>query len=204
MPRWPRSTPRALAAEIAGSGGGTLALPRGFAHTRGVPAWFTELLPDRLHTWLSPLLSPPVLAGLTAFSVLTFVASVVGVPYFLSRLPSDYFSREERQALGIPEGPRAPIRVVLRVLRNLLGLLLVVLGILMLVLPGQAILTILIGVFMMDFPGKRRFERWVIARPRVMRMLNSLRRRAGKPPIEPRTSWFPPSARSSTESAFKK
>lgn len=169
-----------------------------------MPAWFSELLPDRLRAWLSPLLSPAVLAGLTVFSVLTFVASVVGVPYFLSRLPSDYFSREERQALGIPEGPRAPFRVVLRVLRNLLGLLLVVLGVLMLVLPGQAILTILIGVFMMDFPGKRRFERWVIARPRVIRLLNSLRQRAGQPPIEPRTSWFPPSTRSSTGGAFKK
>lgn len=176
----------------------------GFAHTRGVPAWLPQWLPDGLRAWLSPLLSPAALAGLTAFSLLTFVASLVGVPYFLSRLPSDYFSRGERAALGIPEGPSPPFRIVLRVLRNLLGLLLVLLGILMLLLPGQAILTILIGVFMVDFPGKRRFERWVIARPRVMRMLNSLRRRAGQPPIEPRTSWFPPSARSSTGSVFKK
>jgi hypothetical protein len=145
-----------------------------------------------------------VLLGLTVFSVLTFVASLVGVPYFLSRLPSDYFSRREREALGIPEGPKPGFRVVLRVLRNLLGLLLVLLGIAMLVLPGQAVITILIGVFLLDFPGKRRFERWVIGRPRVMRTLNTLRRRAGQPPIEPRTSWFPPSARSSTGSAFKK
>jgi hypothetical protein len=169
-----------------------------------VPAWFERLLPEGLRAWLAPLLSPAVLAGLTAFSALTFLASLVGVPYFLSRLPSDYFSRRERSALGIPEGPMPPFRVALRVLRNLLGLVLVLLGIAMLVLPGQAIVTIIIGVFLMDFPGKRRFERWVIARPRVMRTLNSLRLRAGQPPIEPRTSWFPPSTRSSTGSAFKK
>ena len=169
-----------------------------------MPAWFESLLPDSLRAWLIPLLSPGVLAGLTAFSLLTFVASLVGVPYFLSRLPSDYFSRHEREVLGIPEGPSPPWRIVLRVLRNLLGLLLILLGLAMLLLPGQAVLTILIGVFLMDFPGKRRFERWVIARPRVMRALNSLRRRAGKPPIEPRTSWFPPSTRSSSGSAFKK
>lgn len=169
-----------------------------------MPAWFERALPEGLHAWLAPLLSPAVLTGLTVFSVLTFVASVVGVPYFLSRLPSDYFSRREREALGIPEGPKPRFRVVLRVLRNLLGLLLVLLGVAMLVLPGQAVITILVGVFLMDFPGKRRFERWVIGRPRVMRTLNSLRHRAGKPPIEPRTSWFPPPARSSTGSAFKK
>lgn len=169
-----------------------------------MPAWFERLLPDGLRGWLEPLWSPGVLVGLTLFSALTFVASLVGVPYFLSRLPSDYFSRRERAALGIPEGPTPPFRIVLRVLRNLLGLLLVLLGVAMLVLPGQAFITILIGAFMMDFPGKRRFERWVIARPSVMRALNSLRRRAGKPPIEPRTSWFPPPSRSSTESAFKK
>ena len=104
--------------------------------------------------------------------------------------------------MGIPEGPSAPLRVVLRVLRNLLGLLLVLLGVVMLLLPGQAIITILIGVFVMDFPGKRRFERWVIARPRVMKALNSLRHRAGQPPIEARASWYPPS--SSTGSALKK
>ena len=169
-----------------------------------MPAWFAELLPDGLLAWLSALLSPAALAGLTAISVLTFVASLVGVPYFLVRLPSDYFSRSERATLGIPEGPRPPLRWVLRGLRNLLGLVLVLLGIVMLVLPGQAILTILIGVFMMDFPGKRRFERWVIARPRVIRMVNSLRQRAGRPPIEPRASWFPPPARSSSEASPRK
>jgi hypothetical protein len=142
-----------------------------------------------------PLLSPAVLIGLTIFSVVTFVLSLIGVPYFLSRLPADYFSRHERAALGLPEPPRPRLRALLRGLRNLLGFVLILLGIVMLVLPGQAVLTILIGVFMVDFPGKRRFERWVLARPSVMRTLNALRRRAGKPPMEPRTSWLPPSSR---------
>jgi hypothetical protein len=162
-----------------------------------VPAWVERLLPDWFRNWLQPLLSPPVLIVLAIFSVVTFVASIVGVPYFLARLPADYFSRRERFSLGISSGSTRRLRIVWRVLRNLLGALLVLLGILMLVLPGQAILTILIGALLIDFPGKRRFERWVIARPIVMRNINKLRRRAGKPPIEPRPSWPPPSARSS-------
>lgn len=168
-------------------------------------AWIERLLPYGFLEWLMPLLSPGVLAGLTAFSLLTFAASLVGVPFFLSRLPSDYFSRRERAALGIPEGPRPALHIVLRVLRNLLGLLLILLGVAMLVLPGQGLLTLLIGALLVDFPGKRRFERWVIAKPRVIRALNALRRRAGKPPIETRASWFPPPSRSgSSEEALKK
>jgi hypothetical protein len=163
-----------------------------------------RFLPYGFREWLTPLLSPAVLAGLTAFSLITFVASIVGVPFFLSRLPSDYFSRREREALGIPEGPPHRFRVVLRVLRNLLGLLLILLGVAMLVLPGQALITILIGAFLVDFPGKRRFERWVIGRPRVMRALNALRRRAGKPPIEARSSWLPPPSASNTGDTFRK
>ncbi len=159
-------------------------------------AWFEQWLPAGFKEWVAPLLSPAVLVGLTIFSVVTFVASLIGVPYFLSRLPADYFSAREREALGLPEGPRPRAHTVLRILRNLLGFILILLGIVMLVLPGQALLTILIGVLLMDFPGKRRFERWLVARPQVLKTLNALRRRAGKPPIEPRTSWLPRPPRS--------
>jgi hypothetical protein len=154
-----------------------------------------EKLAPGLRDWLTQLLSPTVLLGLSIFSVLTFLASLFGVPYFLARLPADYFSRRERSDLGIPEHPRPILRIALGVLRNLLGFLLILLGIAMLILPGQAVITILIGTFIMDFPGKRRFERWVLARRSVLRAVNGLRRRAGKPPLEPRTSWFPPSSR---------
>ncbi len=158
-----------------------------------MPNWLDALLPDAVRGWLLPLLSPGVLLGLGVFSAVTFVASVIGVPFFLSRLPADYFSARERRALGIPEQRPNVLRVALRVLRNLLGLVLVLLGIAMLVLPGQALLTLLIGVLLLDFPGKRKFERSVIARPWVLRTINALRRRTGQPPIEPRLSWLPPS-----------
>lgn len=161
------------------------------------------MLPDSVRSLLQPLLAPPVLIGLGVFSVVTFVASIVGVPYFLSHLPADYFSRRERIALGLP-ATGGGVHILWKVLRNLLGAVLVLLGILMLVLPGQAILTILIGALLMDFPGKRRFERWVIARPSVMRALNRLRRRAGQPPIEPRSSWPPMSTRTKPPSVQEK
>ncbi len=67
--------------------------------------------------------------------------------------------------------------------KNLLGYLLIVAGIAMLVLPGQGVLTILLGVILVDLPGKYRFERWIVARPLVLKSINRLRQRAGRDPL---------------------
>lgn len=153
-----------------------------------MPEWFSSWLPDAV----GELLTPDVLLGLSIFGVLSFVAGVVGVPWFFTRMPADYFSGRERRALGI-EAPVRPLSaVLLRVAKNLLGLFLIACGVAMIILPGQGLLTILVGILFVDFPGKRRLERWLLAKGPVMRTINGLRRRAGKPPIEPRASWVPP------------
>jgi hypothetical protein len=54
----------------------------------------------------------------------------------------------------------------------------------MLVTPGQGILTILVGLLLMNFPGKYRVERWLVTRPGVLRSLNRLRKRRGEPPFQ--------------------
>ncbi|HLV68448.1 MAG TPA: PGPGW domain-containing protein [Polyangiaceae bacterium] len=159
-----------------------------------MPEWLVRWLPDWASALLEPLLEPKVLTGLALFSVVTFFASVIGVPYFFTRLPADYFTHRERAALGIEEPRLPPWRILLRVLKNVLGVILVCLGVLFLVLPGQGVLTILVGVFFLDFPGKRRFERWLIARPPVFRAINALRHRAGRPSLERRGSWPVPGA----------
>jgi hypothetical protein len=109
-------------------------------------------------------------------SVVLFVLGIVGVPFFLARLPADYFSREEPQTPG-------PWRFVVRVAKNVLGALFIVLGILMLVLPGQGLLTLLVGFMLIDFPGKRRLECRIVGAPRVLRVVNALRRRWNRPPL---------------------
>ncbi len=69
-------------------------------------------------------------------------------------------------------------------MKNMLAVVLVVLGVAMLVLPGQGILAILLGVMLGDFPGKLRLQQWILARPNVMKTLNWLRRKFKKPPLE--------------------
>jgi hypothetical protein len=127
--------------------------------------------------------------GLTAGDVLwtavllvgVFVGSIAAAAVLLVRLPATYFLD------GHPRGGWGDRHVVIRwaalVVKNLVGAVLVGGGVLMLVTPGQGALTILIGVMLLDFPGKRRLERKLIGRPAVLRAINRLRTRFGKPPV---------------------
>src|SRR5690606_5211356 len=68
--------------------------------------------------------------------------------------------------------------------KNLAGAAIVVTGFLMLVLPGQGILTMLLGLTLLDLPGKRRLEIALLKRPGVSRAVNWLRGRYGRPPLK--------------------
>ncbi len=74
--------------------------------------------------------------------------------------------------------------LLLGVAKNILGGLLVVMGVVMLFTPGQGLLTILIGLLLLNFPGKYRLERWLVLRPGVLRGLNWLRQRRGHRPFD--------------------
>ncbi|MBA3256811.1 MAG: hypothetical protein H0T64_09210 [Pyrinomonadaceae bacterium] len=69
--------------------------------------------------------------------------------------------------------------------KNLLGVVLVVVGILLSLpgVPGQGILTILLGVMLLDFPGKPRLEHWLVSRPKILQAINRLRHRFSKPAL---------------------
>lgn len=119
----------------------------------------------------------------TGMSLLAVVATVVGVPWVISRLPSDYFNRERRASWR--RSARAPLAALLvGVAKNLLGGILVVAGTIMLVTPGQGLLTLFIGLLLMNFPGKYRLERWLVGRNGVLRALNWMRQRHGRPALE--------------------
>jgi hypothetical protein len=75
------------------------------------------------------------------------------------------------------------LRLIVLVVKNVLGLVFVLAGVAMLVLPGQGILTILIGLSLMNFPGKRTLERRFVQQPMVLQAINWMRRKAGQPPL---------------------
>ena len=112
-------------------------------------------------------------------ATLSLLGALVFVPIVVSRLPPDYFVWN-RSSHFVP-WTGGPIRWLLRLLKNLLGALLLVLGLVLLLLPGQGLLTLIIGLVLIEFPGKRYVECKIVQRPRVLAALNWMRTRAGKP-----------------------
>ena len=49
--------------------------------------------------------------------------------------------------------------------------------------PGPGFLTVLFGIALLDFPGKRWLEYKIVSRPRVYRAINALRQKFDRPPL---------------------
>ena len=137
-----------------------------------------HLITGRMEEWFSK----ETLTWISIASGFCLLLGAIAVPWIVARLPKDAFSKLERP--GWLDRQPAAVRLPLRVLKNVFALALIVLGIAMLVLPGQGILAILLGVMLGDFPGKLRLQKWILARPNVMKSLNWLRRKFKKPPLE--------------------
>lgn len=121
-----------------------------------------------------------LLWSLSVASVLMFVGTLIAMPVMIARLPADYFTR--RPVRGWP-ARRPALHLMLVIAKNGLGLILLLAGLAMLVLPGQGLLTLLVAVMLLDFPGKRRLQRWLI-RPPIFRAANWIRARARRPPLD--------------------
>jgi len=115
-------------------------------------------------------------------SVALLIVSIAIIPWIVIKIPDDYFHEHYRVRVSKRSG-HPLFAQLLAGLKNLIGFIFVIFGILMLILPGQGILTILIGLFLMNFPGKYQFERKIVSLPRVLKSLNWIRAKANKPPL---------------------
>ena len=113
----------------------------------------------------------------------TFTGSIAVVSFMLVRLPATYFHAEHDRAMWTDR--HRAVRWSGMILKNVVGAVLIILGIVMSLpgVPGQGILTILLGLMLVDLPGKRRWELKLVSRPKVLQTINQLRGRFGKPPL---------------------
>lgn len=120
---------------------------------------------------------------LSVASAVMFVGSLLLIPFLCVRMGDDYFMphRDKDETLA---GRHPVLRWTGLILKNLVGLVLLLAGIAMLVLPGQGLLTMVMGIMMMNLPGKRKLELRLIRLPGVLRVINHLRARAHRPPLE--------------------
>ena len=130
---------------------------------------------------MEALLSKDVLLSLFVLSIVGFVGSLIAIPFVLIRLPPQYF--DERYPRTWMQKHHPVLRWIGLVLKNVVGVVFLLAGLAMLFLPGQGVLTMLIGVSLMDFPGKRHMESKLIGLPAVLKTINKLRHKFGRPPL---------------------
>ena len=136
---------------------------------------------DRVASWIE--WEHLALAALVC--VLLTAGSLAIVLRIVLALPEDYFEANQ---------PRLTSWTASRVARNGAGIVLITVGAALSIpgVPGQGVLTILVGLFLVDFPRRQQLERALARRPGVLPALNRLRVRFGRAPLRPP----PPSQRS--------
>lgn len=127
-------------------------------------------------------LNPEWLVTIGLISIAMFVLTLLIVPIVVVRIPDNYFSDEQRHVSRWANF-HPILRYTLIALKNLAGIILLVMGILMLVLPGQGLLTMFFGIALMDFPGKFAIERRLVSYPKVLHSINWIRKKANKNPL---------------------
>ena len=119
---------------------------------------------------------------LVAISLLSALVILALVPVLITSIPADYFSHHHRHRLHTSR--RHPlISLVIKAAKNLLGAVFLVVGFVLLFLPGQGLVLIFVGMLIMNYPGKYALECWIVQRRGVLPALNALRVRHGKPPL---------------------
>ena len=124
-------------------------------------------------------------ALLGAASAVMLLASAIAVPWIVLRLPADALRRPN------PLDAWGKVHPVLRVLvilgRNIVGVPLLLIGIALAVplVPGQGLLTILLALMIMEFPGKWRLEHKFLGSHAVLGLLNWIREKGHKGPLLP-------------------
>ena len=136
---------------------------------------------DALLSTVHQYVSTETLVTLTILSLVFFVGSLIAIPFILVRLPADFFDIRVPRPWMKDHHP--VLRVMGHLVKNVVGAIFLFAGFLMLILPGQGILTILIGVSMLDFPGKRRLEATMIGQPTILNVINGMREKFGKPQL---------------------
>lgn len=118
-----------------------------------------------------------IFSGLSAFF---FLLSILALPWMVCRIPEDFFlvsyhPPEKRRSMGV--------RWVIWGMKNLLGALVFLVGTALLFLPGQGLLTMLFGVILMDFPGKKKLVLKLVSMEKTQIALNWFRQKRQVKPL---------------------
>ncbi len=118
---------------------------------------------------------------ISGLSTIFFLLSLLGLSWLISIIPHNYFVDKKRVSLIKMKNPLMWLPII--IIKNSIGLVLILFGILMLILPGQGVLTIITGLIFLDYPGKFRFERSLVRNKLILNSMNWIRRKLDKPDL---------------------
>jgi hypothetical protein len=113
-------------------------------------------------------------------SLALLLLSIVLTVLLLVRLPADSFVDNPRSTGEPAKG------VAVRIGKNIFGWLLIVIGLILSIpgVPGQGIMTVLLGLLLVEFPGRRALIRRILRRKMFRRSIDRIRIRFGSRPLE--------------------
>ena len=136
---------------------------------------------DSLLATIQQWIPVDLLISLTVASAVGFIGSLIAIPLILVRLPADYFDTRTPRHWMKDHHPL--LRLMGLIVKNVLGIVFFLVGFAMLFLPGQGLLTMLIGISLMDFPRKRELEAKMVGQPTLLGVINTMRQKFHKPPL---------------------
>ena len=107
-------------------------------------------------------------------STIFFIISLFFIPYLALVIPKDYFKKSSAKHSNI----------MVLFIRNILGIVILLIGVLLLFMPGPGMLVILISFILMEFPYKKKIELWFIKKTKLLEIINKIRKNKNKPEIE--------------------
>lgn len=123
-------------------------------------------------------------ASFIYFIVISYIITQMDKRYFIQRSIEGKINATN--VVGQNAHSKANItslNLVLNLVKILAGIFLLICGVVMLVLPGQGLLTILLGLSLIPFPGKHKLEQNLLARKSIRSSLNWIRTKANKEPF---------------------
>ena len=115
-----------------------------------------------------------------SISLFIFLFSLLTIKWLVALIPEDYFINRKASKM---RSSNPVLWYIVLIIKNVVGYSLVLGGIMMLVLPGQGVFTIIIGLMLSNYPGKYSIERKFIAIPSILKSINWLRQKSSKPPL---------------------
>ncbi len=121
--------------------------------------------------------------ALTTISLVALLMGVVAMRYAVIYMPADYLVRD-----GHDDGwwfdQHPVVRWTLLILKNFVGMVFLFIGGVMLLVPGPGVMLLLLGLWLVNLPGKRRMERWLVSFPAVHKQIDKLRAKHGQSPLK--------------------